>query len=258
MKALMHDMTCCIGCRGCQVSCKQWNDLPANPPGEFFQGPGYQNPADLDARTYTLITYNEVQQNGRFNWVFGKLQCKHCLEPACAAICPVDAIHKNEMGVVHVDRETCIACQLCATVCPFNVPKFAEEDGKMHKCWLCLDKLEAGQVSACAKTCAPGAIFMGERDDVLKEAKRRISAGAGKYINHIYGAEEAGGCCVFHISDVPFNLLGFPDVPKEVIQVSKAEIFDTLQHLNPATIAASVFVAGIGWVVKRRNELSKV
>jgi formate dehydrogenase iron-sulfur subunit len=260
MKALMHDMTRCIGCRGCQVSCKQWNNRPAGPAGEFFAGPGYQNPADLDFRTYTLITYNEVQENGRFDWVFGKLQCKHCVTPACEQICPVKAITKTDSGAVVVDRETCIGCQLCSTVCPFGVPKYNEEgDGKMHKCWLCFDRLESGKISACAQTCSPMAIIMGERDDVLKEAKQRIALNPEKYINHIYGQEEAGGTCVFHISNVSFGALGFKmDVPKEVIKVARAEIVPNLDDFNPSAIAASVFVAGVGWVVKRRIELEKV
>ena len=258
MKALLHDMTRCIGCRGCQVSCKQWNNRPAEKT-TFFAGPGYQNPADLSAKTYTLITYNEVEQKGRFDWVFGKLQCKHCLEPACAAICPVEAITKTDSGAVVVDRETCIGCQMCATVCPFGTPKYDEEgDGKMHKCWLCFDRLESGDVSACAKTCPPQAIFMGDRDVVLKEAKRRIAAAPDMYIPDIYGLEEAGGTCVFHISNVPFSALGFPvDVPKDVIKVSRAEIVPMLNGINPAVIAASVAVAGLGWVIKRRTDLEK-
>ena len=262
MKALMHDMTRCIGCRGCQVSCKQWNKNPAGT-STFFAGPGYQNPADLNADTFTVITYNEVMHNNRFDWVFGKLQCKHCLEPACAAICLVNAITKTDSGAVVVDRDTCIGCEMCSTACPFGVPKYKENeagDNKMYKCWLCFDRLEGGmENTACSKTCAPKAIILGERDEVLKEAKARIAKNPDLYINHIYGQEEAGGTCVFHISNVPFDALGFKmDVPKEVIKVSRAEIIPSLHSLHPAALVSSVFIAGVGWVIRRRNELAKV
>jgi len=258
MKALMHDMTKCCGCRGCQVACKQWNERPALKT-QFFAGKGYQNPGDLNYATYTLITYNEVLVGGKFDWVMGKLQCKHCLTPACEQICPVQAITKTDTGAVVVDRDTCIGCQLCGTVCPFDTPRYdADNENKMHKCWLCFDKLSAGEVSACAKTCALGAIFMGERDDVLKEAKRRLQTQPDLYVQHIYGQEEAGGTCVFQISNVPFSLLGFPtNVPKEAIKVERGEIVPNLKDIPPSMIAASVFIAGVGWVIRRRLELSK-
>ncbi|MFH1514639.1 MAG: 4Fe-4S dicluster domain-containing protein [bacterium] len=258
MKALMHDMTQCNGCRGCQVSCKQWNGNPAGK-STFFAGPGYQNPADLNANTYTLITYNEVKRGDRFDWVFGKLSCKHCVEPACVQICPVEAITKTDKGAVIIDRETCIGCQQCATVCPFDTPRYDQAgDGKMHKCWMCFDRLEAGDVTACAKTCAPKAIILGERDDVLKEAKQRITAHPDLYINHIYGQEEAGGTCVFYISNVPFDDLGFPQsVPKHPITVARAEIVPSIIDINPAVLVASVAVAGVGWVIRRRTEIQE-
>ena len=227
-QALLHDMTRCVGCRGCQIACKQWNERPAEKT-EFFTGPGYQNPADLSAKTWTLITYNEVKISDRFDWVFGKLQCKHCVDPACAQICPVEAITKTDSGAVVVDKDACIGCMSCITVCPFDTPRYDEDDGnKMNKCWLCFDRLSAGEIPACAKACAPKAIIFGERDEILKEAKRRIAESPGKYINAIYGQEEAGGTCVFHISNVPFESLGFPaKVPKETIKVARAVVAPT-------------------------------
>ncbi|MBC8478096.1 4Fe-4S dicluster domain-containing protein, partial [bacterium] len=87
MKALLIDSTLCMGCRGCQVACKEWNDLPAEPT-TFFAGPGYQNPSDLSPSTWTLITYYESNNNGKMAWSFGKLQCMHCVDPACVTACP--------------------------------------------------------------------------------------------------------------------------------------------------------------------------
>ncbi len=258
-KALLHDMTRCIGCRGCQVACKQWNKRPAEKT-TFFSGPGYQNPADLSASTYTLITYNEVQISNRFDWVFGKLQCKHCETPACEQICPVQAITKTDTGAVVVDRDVCIGCMSCATVCPFNTPRYDAEDANhMHKCWLCFDRLSAGEIPACAKACPPKAIVFGDRDEILKEAKMRIDSEPGKYIHAIYGQEEAGGTCVFHISNVPFEALGFKtDVPKETIKVARAVVAPTFKEfVAMAGTGPAVFVLGVGWVINRRMELEK-
>ena len=258
-QALLHDMTRCVGCRGCQIACKQWNERPAEKT-EFFTGPGYQNPADLSAKTWTLITYNEVKISDRFDWVFGKLQCKHCVDPACAQICPVEAITKTDSGAVVVDKDACIGCMSCITVCPFDTPRYDEDDGnKMNKCWLCFDRLSAGEIPACAKACAPKAIIFGERDEILKEAKRRIAESPGKYINAIYGQEEAGGTCVFHISNVPFESLGFPaKVPKETIKVARAEVAPTFkEYVAMAGTAPAVFVLGVGWVINRRMEMDK-
>ena len=99
MKAMLIDTTRCIDCRGCQVSCKEWNNLPSEET-EFFASKGHQNPRDLSSKTWTLITYNEVKVRNRFDWVFGKLQCFHCNEPACVTAYPVHALEKTEMGPV--------------------------------------------------------------------------------------------------------------------------------------------------------------
>ncbi|MBU0765406.1 MAG: 4Fe-4S dicluster domain-containing protein, partial [Bacteroidetes bacterium] len=123
-KAFLIDTTRCIGCRGCQVACKQWNELPAEKT-EFFGGPGYQNPAHMSATTFTLINYHEVTENGELkDWVFRKDQCQHCLEPACASACLVGALHKTENGPVIWDSSKCIGCRYCMISCPFDVPKF--------------------------------------------------------------------------------------------------------------------------------------
>ena len=258
-KALLHDMTRCIGCRGCQVACKQWNERPAEKT-QFFAGPGYQNPGDLSASTYTLITYNEVQISDRFDWVFGKLQCKHCVDPACVQICPVKAITKTDSGAVVVDRDECIGCMQCITACPFGIPRYdADDANRMHKCWLCFDRLSAGEIPACAKACAPKAIEFGDRDTILKEAKQRIANNPDTYINAIYGQEEAGGTCVFHISNVPFEALAFDtNVPKHAVKIARAVVAPTFkEYVAMAGAGPAVFVLGVGWVINRRMEIEK-
>ena len=96
-KAMIQDNTRCIGCRACMVACKSWNDRPADHT-EFFAGAGYQNPIDLDANNYTLITFNEITTGARPNWVFGRQLCMHCDHPACASACPTTALTKTALG----------------------------------------------------------------------------------------------------------------------------------------------------------------
>src|SRR4030042_2175500 len=123
MKAILIDSTRCIGCRACQVACKQWNELQAEET-TFFAGKGYQNPRDLSANSWTVITYNEVEVNNRFDWVFGKLQCFHCTVPACASACPVSALEKTEDGPAIYTVDICLGCRYCQLACPFKVPRF--------------------------------------------------------------------------------------------------------------------------------------
>ena len=90
--AVLVDLVRCMGCRSCQVACKNWNDNP----GEITLCLGcYDNPPDYSAETWTRIQFNEVVDNsGRLHWVFPKRQCMHCLHPACVSACPVQALYK--------------------------------------------------------------------------------------------------------------------------------------------------------------------
>lgn len=120
--AMLIDTTKCIGCRGCQVACKQAHDLPADRTG--FR-PIRTNPPDLTARTWSLIEFHEVvKTRERLAWRFVKRQCMHCLEPACASVCPVAALRKTAEGPVIYDAKRCIGCRYCMTACPFNVPRY--------------------------------------------------------------------------------------------------------------------------------------
>jgi len=214
---MLIDTVRCIGCRGCQVACKMWNECKAEKTN-FFGGPGYQNPADLSPDTWTLITYNEVLVGGRFDWVFGKKQCMHCLEPACAAACPVAALEKTESGPVVYHKGRCIGCRYCMLACPFEIPRFDYESANAYitKCTMCADRVEVGGVPACSKVCPTGAVAFGVRSAMIDEARRRIAANPTGYAHKIYGLEEAGGTCVLHISNVPFEKLGYrTDIPAE-------------------------------------------
>ena len=184
-KAMIQDNTRCIGCRACMVACKSWNDRPADHT-DFFAGNGYQNPRDLDANNYTLITFNEVVTGEKPDWVFGRQLCMHCEHPACASACPTTALFKTDLGPVVFDENRCIGCRACMQACPFIIPKYDYESfaPKIHKCTFCADRLEVGLDPACATVCPTGAISFGDRDDMVAEAKRRIAAAPGTGVGH--------------------------------------------------------------------------
>lgn len=256
MKGMLIDSTRCVGCRGCQIACKSWNELPSEST-TFFAGAGYQNPGDLSASTWTLITYSESKRRGRFDWVFGKLQCMHCLQPACATACPVHALKKTEEGPVNYDASICLGCRYCQLACPFNVPRFEWDKvlTKITKCTLCADRVAEGLEPACSKACPTDAIIFGEREDMLAEAHRRIRENPRQYVHHVYGETEVGGTCVFHIADVPQKQLGH-------VEGLSSEPYGA--YSKPAMASIPYVLTGLGvglgavsWIITRRQQLAE-
>ncbi len=216
-KGMLIDLTKCIGCRGCQVACKQWNDLPAE---ETSVGTEFTNPQQRSAYTWTIVEFLTTEYNGRTLSTFTKTQCMHCEHPACESVCIGGAIQKTEAGPVIVNHDDCIGCRYCQVACPFGVPKYEFDKvvPKMQKCTMCYDRIEAGMEPACAATCPNGAILFGEREELLQIARERIAGGNGRYIDHIYGEHEVGGTAVLYLSPVPLDLTALKtDVTDEEI-----------------------------------------
>jgi formate dehydrogenase iron-sulfur subunit len=275
IKTTLVDITKCIGCRACQVACKQWNDREGEQT-ELQDQLGFQNPATLSSKTYTLITFHELPDEnapGGLNYLFSMRRCLHCLEPACASACPTTALERQPDGPVTYNPNECIGCRYCIWACPWGVPT-AEWDllaPKIQKCTHCADRavqplpaarngqaltpLESNDfrenilVPACVKACPADALRFGERDEMLKVARDRISARPEKYVDHIYGEKEAGGTSVLYLSSVPFAKLGFPDVGKKPYPaVSKIAI----HAVPPAVIALGALLGGVYALLKRR------
>ncbi|HYG60685.1 MAG TPA: 4Fe-4S dicluster domain-containing protein [Symbiobacteriaceae bacterium] len=204
-KGMLIDLTKCMGCRGCQVACKQWNDLPAE---ETSIGTEFTNPQTRSAYTWTLVEFMTTKVDGKTLSTFTKTQCLHCEHPACESVCIGAAIKKTAAGPVTVDHDKCIGCRYCQVACPFHVPKYEFDKAvpKMQKCTMCADRQEAGLQPACAQTCPANAILFGERSELLKLAHDRIAKGNGKYIDHVYGETEVGGTSVMYLSGVPLDL----------------------------------------------------
>ncbi len=252
-KAVLCDATKCIGCRGCQIACKQWNELP----GDATTNSGtYENPPQLNAHTFTKIRFTELEYNGKFHWVFTKLQCMHCEHPACVEACIVGALEKSPDGPVTYDDRKCIGCRYCMVACPFGVPTFEWDKPVpwVRKCIFCADRLSEGWEPACVKTCPTGALQLGEREDLIIEARERIAALPSKYVNHIYGEKEVGGTSWLYLSPVPFEKLGFPKLGSEPVTVNAERAMGAV----PAVLlGVAAVMSGIYWLTKRRQRMSQ-
>ena len=248
-KAVLIDTTRCTACRGCQVACKQWNDLPAEKTTNLGT---YQNPLRLSASTWTLVQMREVEYNGKFYWTFLKRQCMQCLHPACVSACPVGAMYRSPEGLVLYDASRCIGCRYCMTACPFRIPRFEWDQplSYIRKCNFCADRQAEGLLPACVKTCPTGALAFGERDEMIALAKTRIGKQPEKYIHHVYGEEEGGGTSWLVLSAVPFEYLGLPSLQKEPV----AQLNDDLAHYGTPGLAVGVaaILAGLQWYTRRR------
>jgi formate dehydrogenase iron-sulfur subunit len=274
-KTTLVDITKCIGCRACQVACKQWNDRDGEAT-EFQWDLGFQNPATLSAKTLTLITFHEVLDEkapGGLHYLFTMRRCLHCLEPACVSACPTTALHPQTDGPVTYDANKCIGCRYCEWACPWGVPT-AEWDSlapKIQKCTHCADRADQPMplarnghaltneenksfqenivVPACVKACPADALIFGKREEILQEARNRISDQPEKYVDHIYGEKEAGGTTVLYLSSVPFAKLGFPDVGNKAYPgFSRLAI----HAVPPAVLALGAFLGGTYAFLKRR------
>ncbi|MBN1842990.1 MAG: formate dehydrogenase [Deltaproteobacteria bacterium] len=179
-KSFFIDTTICTACRGCQVACKQWHDLPA----EKTKNRGtHQNPADLSFVTYKLVRFNEVVVGGKLQWLFFPDQCRHCIEAPCEMTADdPTAIFKDPAtgAVVYTANTKNLDSQAIIDSCPYNVPR-AAKDGTLAKCDMCLDRVENGLLPACVKTCPTGAMNFGDRDEMLALAKKRLAVVKKKY-----------------------------------------------------------------------------
>ncbi len=214
-KAFLTDTTLCIGCRACQVACKEWNGLPAEP--NPFQGT-YENPRELTARTWRKVTFAEPDA-GPLRWSFLSDTCKHCTEASCLTVCPTNAIRRTDWGAVVVDDERCNGCRYCVASCPFKVVDFDEDRGRVAKCTFCDDRVAQGLAPACSAVCPTGAIAFGERQAMLAKGRARLSAlwDGGTTQARLYGEAELAGLHNLSILTEPPEAYGLPREPRHCV-----------------------------------------
>jgi formate dehydrogenase iron-sulfur subunit len=183
-KSFLVDTTLCTACRGCQVACKQWHNLPAE---KTVNRGSYQNPADLSFDTYKLVRMNEKVIDGKMNWLFFPDQCRHCIEPPCEATAGYPAAIFTEAAtgaVIYTANTRELDAAEIIESCPYNIPRKAE-DGTLAKCDMCSDRVENGLLPACVKACPTGAMNFGERDEILDLAQEHLAIAKKKYPNAV-------------------------------------------------------------------------
>jgi len=246
-KCVLVDLTRCIGCRGCQVACKSWNERSVKP--TELDG-SFTNPKQLNSECYTNISFVEQDKEAAPVWSFVKSQCMHCKDPACLSACPVGAFRKSPEGAVLYNFGRCIGCRYCMVACPFSIPKYEWEKTSpwIRKCTFCADRMADGKVPACIKVCPTGTMFFGSLDDGAKEAEKRLKDNPGGYVNHIYGKDEAGGTQWMYLSAIPFEQLG---VRTSIPGVKLPDLTWNMLGSIPAKVGA--LVVGLSLIAAFRN-----
>lgn len=205
---VLHDISRCVGCRRCEEACNQVNALPA-PDQPFSDLAVFKEKRRTTAKAYTVV--NEYEASDKKRPFFRKIQCNHCLEPACASACFVRAFKKTKTGAVTYDSTVCVGCRYCLIACPFDIPAYEYNEPltpRVMKCTMCYPRIIKGQRPGCVEACPVEALTFGKREDLLKIARERISQYPDKYVNHIYGENEMGGTSWMYISSIPFSEIG--------------------------------------------------
>ncbi len=182
-KTFFIDTSRCTACRGCQVACKEWQEFPANHTRQLGWG-SHQNPPDLNCYNYKIVRFSEFREKNRVIWNFFPDQCRHCTEPPCKVaadghVKKAVVIDENTGAVIFTERTKNISktgfLQM-REYCPYNIPRRNEKTGIINKCDMCLERVEAGHLPMCVKTCPTGAMSFGERDQILAKARDRLYA----------------------------------------------------------------------------------
>jgi formate dehydrogenase iron-sulfur subunit len=215
------DTTVCIGCKACEVACKQWNQLPAD--GFEWTGNSYDNTAGLSATSWRHVKFIEQfpastgpTTPGR--WLMMSDVCKHCVTAPCQQACPTGSLIHNEFDNVYIQSDICNGCAYCIAACPFGVITRSDFDGHTHKCTLCYDRQRDDLVPACAKACPTQSIQFGPIDELRERARKRVGElhERGVTSAYLYGDEPTSTYSELHsfylLVDPP-STYGLPDAP---------------------------------------------
>jgi formate dehydrogenase iron-sulfur subunit len=258
------DTSVCIGCKACEVACKEWNGVPED--GLLLTGMSYDNTQGLSASTWRHVAFIEqptrrplgdqeggAQQDGEgrpeLRWLMSSDVCKHCTEAGCLDVCPTGALMRTEFGTVVVQDDVCNGCGYCVSACPFGVIGRRQLDGGAHKCTLCYDRLGDGLTPACAKACPTESIQFGPLDELRDRAQQRVADlhDAGRPEARLYGEDPdngVGGAGAF------FLLLDRPEVyglpPDPVVPTRDLPRMWRHAGVAAASLALSAVAACVG------------
>jgi formate dehydrogenase iron-sulfur subunit len=265
------DTSVCIGCKACEVACKEWNAVPDD--GYLLTGMSYDNTQELGASTWRHVTFIEksvdvtttdlgmpgsgppgaahtlgddqgaASGDSGVRWLMSSDVCKHCTHAACLDVCPTGSLFRTEFGTVVVQPDICNGCGYCVPACPYGVIDLRPEDGRAFKCTLCYDRLKEGQTPACAQACPTESIQFGELDELRERADRRLAElhEKGVDVARLYGRDPDDGVggdgAFFLLLDEP-EVYGLPPDPV----VTTRDLGSIWKHVG----AAAAALAGLG------------
>ena len=270
-KGFFTDTSVCIGCKACEVACKEWNEVPDD--GYLLTGMSYDNTQSLGASTWRHVAFIEkpvepasaqpppvdlgmpavgaptdqpaASGEGGIRWLMSSDVCKHCTHAACLDVCPTGALFRTEFGTVVVQPDVCNGCGYCVPACPYGVIDVREDDGRAFKCTLCYDRLKDGRTPACAQACPTESIQYGDLDELRERAAARVEELHGRGVDaaRLYGADPEDGVggdgAFFLLLDEP-EVYGLPPDPV----VTTRDLGSIWKHVGYA--AAGLLALGIG------------
>ena len=219
----------CIGCRKCEYACAKAHALTTQPVMEAFEDRAvFEHPRRMEANSFTVVNrYPDPQNTTKPTYV--KIQCMHCLEPACVSACLVGALRHNPKGDVGYDPWKCMGCRYCMVACPFQVPAYEYNDPltpRVRKCDLCRERLDQGQRPACVAMCPTNCMTFAPRDQLLTLAHEKIAANPDRYAPEVYGEKEVGGTGWLYLTPRPATELGMLHLNTE----SVTRLPESVQH----------------------------
>ncbi|MEV5749383.1 4Fe-4S dicluster domain-containing protein [Actinoallomurus sp. NPDC052308] len=221
-RGFFTDTSVCIGCKACEVACKEWNAVPDD--GFALTGMSYDNTGALGASTWRHVAFveqtrpHEVGEGADTRWLMASDVCKHCTHAACLDVCPTGALIRTEFATVIVQSDVCNGCAYCVSACPYGVIDRREDDGRAWKCTLCYDRIGDGLEPACAKACPTDSIQYGPLDELRERAKARLDTlhEEGVTEARLYGEDDGDGVggagAFFLLLDEP-EVYGLPPDP---------------------------------------------
>jgi formate dehydrogenase iron-sulfur subunit len=242
------DIDLCIGCKACEVACKEWNDLEVEDTQNFGS---YQSHEDLTPNTWDLMRFNEVDlDDGGLAWLIRKDSCLHCEEPGCLLACPAPgAVVQYENGIVDFDESKCIGCQYCISGCPFDIPRFDSQTKKVYKCTMCVDRVANALEPACVKACPTGSIKFGTKEDMTLYGEEKVAKLQERGFDDalLYDPEGVGGLHMMYV--VPRGEMleeyGLPTAPTVTAGFSFFPLMSALRKLGSLATWAGLLGAGI-------------
>ncbi len=263
-KGMFVDTSICIGCKACQVACKEWNDLDGEP-DDFavqpdgrlkainFTGNSYDNTGRLTATNWRHVRFIERGSSleGNMAWYMMSDSCKHCTHAGCLDVCPTHALMRTDLGNVIVQQDVCNGCRMCISACPYGVISYNKSTGRVNKCTLCDDRIHNGLETACAKACPTDSIVFGDVDELRSQARQRVSTlrQLGYSKAQIYGDDDVlGGLNVFYL------LLDDPEVYGQPANPQLPQ-----RNLIPNSVwsVGSAILVGLAALVSFRTRLNR-